>query len=160
MEHAHGPYAPRMGVLSSVCRRWVEKVELVVLHEEKQTTRRVKEKITAFLYLLPSRAVLTCTPALATHFIHDLHLVAKHLLLVPTQPATHRGSTREISRPRTRQQRAHMWGLPRPLPVRSPTSTMSRAGGWWREPLIIEDELDRDHHGVRRHPQQQPDRKS
>ena len=97
MEHARGPYAPRMGVLSSVCRRWVEKVELVVLHEEKQTTRCGKEKITAFLYLLPSRAVLTCTPALATHFIHDLHLVAKHLLLVPTQPATHRGSIQRDS---------------------------------------------------------------
>ena len=33
MKHAHGPYAPRMRVLSSVCRRWVEKVELVVLPE-------------------------------------------------------------------------------------------------------------------------------
>ena len=87
MKHAHGSYAPRMRVLSSVCRRWVEKVELVVLHEEKQTTRCGKEKITAFLYLLPSRAVLTRTPALAAHFIHDLHLVTKHLLLVPTQTA-------------------------------------------------------------------------
>ena len=87
MKHAHGSYAPRMRGLSSVCRRWVEKVELVVLHEEKKTTRRVEEKIAAFLYLLPSRAVLTRTPALAAHFIHDLHLVTKHLLLVPTQTA-------------------------------------------------------------------------
>ena len=110
MEHAHGPYAPRMRVLSSVCRRWVEKVELVVLPEEKKTTRRVEEKIAAFVYLLPSRAVLTRTPALAAHFIHDLHLGTKHLLLVPTPRASiQRDST---SMP-TSATRVYLWDLPR-----------------------------------------------
>ena len=65
----------------------MSRVELVVLHEGKKTTRRAEEKIAASLYLLPPRAVLTRTPALATHLIHDLHLVTKHLLLVPTQTA-------------------------------------------------------------------------
>ena len=37
-------------------------------------------------------------------------------------------------------------GLLRLLPVRSAPLAMRRASGWWREPLIIEDELDRDHH--------------
>ena len=40
-------------------------------------------------------------------------------------------------------------GLLRLLPVHSAPSAMSRAGRWWREPLIIEDELDRDHHVLR-----------
>jgi hypothetical protein len=140
VKHAHGPYAPRMRVLSSVCRRWVEKVELVVLPEEK---------IAAFVYLLPSRAVLTRTPALAAHFIHDLHLGTKHLLLVPTPRASiQRDST---SMP-TSATRVYLWDLPRSLAERSSTSTIRRASRWWREPLFIEDELDRDHHDVRRHP--------
>ena len=144
MKHAHGPYAPRMRVLSSVCRRWVEKVELVVLPEEKKTTRRVEEKIAAFVYLLPSRAVLTRTPALAAHFIHDLHLGTKHLLLVPTPRASiQRDST---SMP-TSATRVYLWDLPRSLAERSSTSTIRRVSRWWREPLIIEDE--RDHHVLR-----------
>ena len=149
MKHAHGPYAPRVRVLSSICRRWVEKVELVVLPEEKKTTRRVEEKIAAFVYLLPSRAVLTRRPALAAHFIHDLHLGTKHLLLVPTPRASiQRDST---SMP-TSATRVYLWDLPRSLAERSSTSTIRRASRWWREPLFIEDELDRDHHDVRRHP--------
>ena len=40
-------------------------------------------------------------------------------------------------------------GLLRLLPVRSAPLAMRRASGWWREPLIIEDELDRDHHVLR-----------
>ena len=51
-----------------------------------------------------------------------------------------------------------MRGLLRLLRVRSAPSAMMRAGGWWREPLIIiKDELDRDHHLLH---EQQPARKS
>ena len=51
-----------------------------------------------------------------------------------------------------------MRGLLRLLRVRSAPSAMMRAGGWWREPLImIKDELDRDHHLLHK---RQPARKS